>query len=323
MNVEIARKFIEDWKKGQTQFSISTSGSTGTPTGITLKKERMRWSAANTASVINPLPSDSILCCIPCSKIGGLMMLVRAIEWQIPIEIIEPVANPFLEERKGTIVSLTPYQLYHVLTDPSSLKNLKKTRVVIIGGGELSQNTEAMIKDNSLDSTVFYHSYGMTETYSHIALRAINGEHASRFFKPFKDVKVTVDEENCANIQLPFNEPLIKTTDIISIQPDHSFEVIGRSDFIINTGGVKIQPEVIEKAIREKLHPENTFIISGEKDEILGNRIILIAEKYFEYDIEDLQFIKAINAYAVPKAIRIIEEFQRNEGGKIKRIFDY
>jgi O-succinylbenzoic acid--CoA ligase len=164
MNADIARDFIERWRNGQSQFDIYTSGSTGEPKKIILEKDKMRWSAANTASVIKPGVPDSLLCCLPCNKVGGLMMLVRSLEWGLQVETIEPVSNPFLEERNTTIVSLTPFQLYHVLNNKASLNNLKKARVVIIGGGELSGHIEEMIAWNDLDKTQFYHSYGMTET---------------------------------------------------------------------------------------------------------------------------------------------------------------
>ncbi|MES2618476.1 MAG: AMP-binding protein [Bacteroidota bacterium] len=319
MNAELAKDFINKWQAGETNFHLTTSGSTGPPTQILLEKKKMQWSAANTASVVHPLPSDSLLCCLPCSKIGGLMMLVRAMEWGIPIEVIEPVANPFTERRTCTIVSLAPMQLFHVLSNKDSVEHLKTVRIVIIGGGELSAKLENMIADNAFSNTVFYHSYGMTETYSHIALRTINGKDSTQYFVPFSDVTVTKDSNNCAVIQLPFENQPLQTTDIIALYPDRTFEVLGRSDFMINSGGVKLQPEQIERAIANTLRPEHLFIISSEKDEVLGNKLILIAEKHFEYTLEDLQFLKAINPYAVPKAIRIIETFERNEGGKIKR----
>lgn len=320
MNAELAEEFITKWQAGVSEFYITTSGSTGTPAQVLLNKKRMQWSAANTASVIHPVSSDRLLCCLPCSKIGGLMMVVRALEWQLAIEVIEPIANPFLEKRNCTIVSLTPFQLYHVLSNEVSAAHLRTARIVIIGGGELSSMLEEMITDLHFSNTVFYHSYGMTETYSHIALRTINGENAAPFFTPFSDVKVLKDHNNCAVIQLPFSEQPLQTTDIIQLHNNKAFEVIGRSDFIINTGGVKLQPEQIEKAIATTLKPVNPFIISSEKDDILGNKLVLIAEKHFEYSIDDLQFLKMINPYAVPKVIRITDTLERNEGGKIKRI---
>jgi len=320
MNDEIANQFIAEWQQGVSSFTIQTSGSTGVPKTIVLDKTVMQWSAANTANVIHPTKEDSILCCLPCTKIGGLMMVVRALEWQLPIEIIEPIANPFLIERNASIVSLTPYQLHKVLTNAESKAHLKKTRAVIIGGGELAETLEVRLLNSEFDNTVFYHSYGMTETYSHIALRAINGPNASAYFKPFDDVKITVNEAGCTQIKLPLNGIELTTTDTIARNTDGSFKVIGRADFMINTGGVKIQPEVIEKAIIEKLKPKNAFIISSEKDEVLGNKIILIAEQNFEYNLEDLVFLKTINPYAIPKAIKVIDKFERNASDKIVRV---
>ncbi len=320
MNDEIANQFIDEWQQGVSSFTIQTSGSTGVPKTIVLDKTVMQWSAANTASVIHPTKEDSILCCLPCTKIGGLMMLVRAVEWQLPIEIIEPIANPFLVERRATIVSLTPYQLYQVLENSESKAHLKNTRTVIIGGGELSEILEAQLLKSEFNNTCFYHSYGMTETYSHIALRAINGPNASAYFKPFDDVEITVNEAGCAQIKLPLNGIELTSTDNIDRNTDGSFKVTGRADFMINTGGVKIQPEVIEKDIREKLKPKHAFIISSEKDEALGNKIILIAEQNFEYNLEDLAFLKTINPYAIPKAIKVIDKFERNASDKIVRV---
>jgi O-succinylbenzoic acid--CoA ligase len=319
MNTEIANQLIAEWQHGVSSFPLQTSGSTGVPKTIVLDKKLMQWSAANTASVLKPSTSDAILCCLPCTKVGGLMMVVRALEWQLPIEIIEPIANPFLEARSATIVSLTPFQLHQVLTNAESKAHLKKTRAVIIGGGELAETLEALLLHSEFENTVFYHSYGMTETYSHIALRAINGPNASAYFKPFDDVKISINEEGCAHIKLPLNFIELTTTDIITMTPDGSFNVTGRADFMINTGGVKIQPEVIEKAIVEKLKPKQAFIISSEKNEALGNKIILIAEQSFEYNLEDLAFLKTINPYAIPKAIKVIEKFERNASDKIIR----
>ncbi len=320
MNLEIANQFISEWQKGVSNFNLHTSGSTGVPKTIELHKALMQWSAANTASVLLPTKDDCILCCLPCNKVGGLMMLVRALEWQIPVEIIDPIANPFLIERTASIVSLTPFQLYQIFNNNESLEHLKKTRVVIIGGGELSDTLEQQITKNEFEDTVFYHSYGMTETYSHIALRPINGPSASTYFKPFDDVKIGINADGCAHIKLPLNGIELTTTDIITINSDGSFKIVGRADYIINTGGVKIQPEVIEKAIVETLNPKYPFIISSEKDEALGNKIILIAEQSFEYNLEDLNFLKTLNTYAIPKAIKIIEKFERNASDKIVRI---
>jgi acyl-coenzyme A synthetase/AMP-(fatty) acid ligase len=44
-----------------------------------------------------------------------------------------------------------------------------------------------------------------------------------------------------------------------------------------------------------------------------------IAEQSFEYNLEDLAFLKTINPYAIPKAIKVIEKFERNASDKIIR----
>lgn len=319
-NIELASVFNSEWDSGKQEFSIQTSGSTGQPKTIVLHRQWMTWSAEQTAQFLNPTTHDTILCCLPINKVGGLMQLVRAKVWGVGIKVIEPSANPLLLPSNCNIISLTPYQLHHVLSNEISIKNLSQFREVLIGGSDIADSVVRKINSLPFENTIFRHSYGMTETYSHIALRTLNGKNKSDWFTLFSDLKITQNENHCGVINLPFfNTPII-TTDIIELLPNTQFKIIGRADNIINTGGVKIQPELIEKAIREHLNIDDNFYINSMPDNILGQKIVLIAEKSFNYNLTDLLFIKEKYPYAMPKEIIFVNKLERNEGGKVLRI---
>lgn len=319
MNGKEAELFFEAWDNQKELFTIYSSGSTGAPKPISLERKWMIWSAEQTAAALKPKPGERLYCCIPVSKVGGLMMLVRSRVWNQEIIVVEPSANPLLHPVDADMVSLSPMQLFQVLQNNISIRNLNRFREVLIGGGEISPRLESMIKNLQTD-TVFRHSYGMTETYSHIALRTVKGQSSSVWFKPFPSVNVSIGHDDTALIKTPFCETGLKTNDIIRLNDNGEFMVRGRKDFIINSGGIKLQAEEIEKAIKEHLNPDFDIIISSVKDDALGNKLVLVCEGDKKIAAHDLYFLSQISKYAIPKIIISLEEFPRNAGGKTDRL---
>ena len=318
-NKELASIFFEQWEQNIPSFYIKTSGSTGEPKSIELKKEWLIWSALNTAKEIKPQSDDHLLCCIPIDKIGGLMMLVRSKVWNIPVTIIEPTGSPLLTKNEATIASFTPFQCSNIINDPIQRQNLSTIRTVIIGGGDLSISLEKRIQALNT-TTVFYHSYGMTETCSHIALRKINTEQRQSHFKPFDDVLIRQNKEECIEIKCPFHTDYISTNDLIEINENREFKMIGRADFVINTGGVKLIPEYIEQLIEQNLSPKVTFVISSIPDDALGDKIVLLTTEVSAFNQVDFSFLNQYSKYAVPKSILQIDEIPMNQSNKIDRI---
>lgn len=318
-NKELATIFFEQWEQNVTSFYIKTSGSTGVPKSIELKKEWLIWSALNTAKEIKPKPNDHLLCCIPIDKIGGLMMLVRSLVWNIPITIIEPSGSPLLIKSEATIASFTPFQCSNILNDPTQSQNLSAIRTVIIGGGDLSFSLEKQIQSLSIP-TVFYHSYGMTETCSHIALREVNTEQHQSHFKPFDDVLIRQNQEKCIEIKCPFHTEYITTNDLIELNENREFKMIGRADFVINTGGVKLIPEYIEQLIEQNISPKVAFVISSIPDDALGDKVVLLSSDVSTFDQVDFTFLSQYSKYAIPKRIIQIDDIPLNQSNKIDRI---
>ena len=57
----------------------------------------------------------------------------------------------------------------------------------------------------------------------------------------------------------------------------NQFQIIGRADFVVNSGGLKIHPEIVRKLISAHLPPEiNDFELLGCPDDILGEKLAMV-----------------------------------------------
>jgi O-succinylbenzoic acid--CoA ligase len=260
--------FIQEWQAGQSAFVLHTSGSTGAPKPIQLLRQHLQWSAQSTLAFLPSKPLG-ILMCLPAHKVGGFMQMVRAQVWDVPLYMEEPSAQPqILPEHAGCNASFTPMQFFYLLQhQPEQLNTLHS---ILLGGGPFNFTIPAHI------TVPIYHTYGMTETYSHIAYRLL----PQLMFTPLRGIIIELNENNCLKIkgEITQNEWL-HTNDLAEINGGE-FRILGRSDNIINTGGVKIIPEELETIIlQDNPHAFNQFYLAGLPDPILGQKLVLVYEQ--------------------------------------------
>lgn len=309
--------FLENWFDDSEHILTHTSGSTGQPKEIHLSKNVMRNSAFMTNSFFNLVSTKTALLCLPASYIAGKMMLVRAIIGGYNLISVEPSANPFETITQAIdFTAITPYQLIY------SANTLKQVQIqhCIVGGGHVSAKMEELV---ATCSTLFYETYGMTETASHIALRCFNGKNKSNYFKALNGVSIRQDERNCLAILAPhLLEKEIITNDIVELRNDNEFRWLGRADSVINSGGIKIHPEQVEKKLESFLN--DAFFISSLPDEILEHKIVLIIESdkfSAEKERELLINLKnAVSKYEMPKCILYSTHFERSTSNKILKL---
>ena len=93
---------------------------------------------------------------------------------------------------------------------------------------------------------------------------------------------------------------------------------MGRLDNIINSGGIKLFPEQIEAKLAKFIN--RPFIIASEKNEALGEQLILILEADSSEPIPDIKEAFAILLnYERPKKVYSFIKFPCTETKKIKR----
>jgi O-succinylbenzoate synthase len=294
-------KFIAQWISPEPTINLQTSGSTGTPKTITVQKEWMRNSAKMTGKEFNLQSDDSALLCMPMQYIAAKMMVVRAIELGLELKVEEPSSQVKTE---SNFVSMVPLQL------ENSLDNLNKYKTVLVGGGQVS--SQLIEKLQNIKASIF-ETYGMTETLTHVAIKPLNGVDRSDYFRAVEDVRFEVDDRDCLIVNAPLlnPEPVI-TNDIVELLSDKTFRWLGRFDNVINSGGVKIYPEVIEAKLLPQLHGIRYFI-TGLPDDKLGQKVALVIEGKVEVSFDMLE------KYEQPKEVLFIEHFDETESGKINR----
>lgn len=312
-NQDKAAAFLKLWDQGQDIFEVFTSGSTGEPKAIHLHRRAMESSATITGKFLGITSEDSIHCCLPADKTGGFMQLVRSRVWNIPVKVTEAERNPLLNGVKGNIISLTPMQLHAVLENKVSANNLNLYRIVLIGGGDMNEETEKLLVDFQ---PVFYHTYGMTETCSHIAMRKCNSE---KYFRALPGIETGLNESGCLTIRGSVtNGQWIETNDLAEIHDD-GFLIMGRADQMINSGGIKIQPESVEKFLCDTLNlPENSIMLAGLPDKVYGQLPVLFVNKKMVSNPLDLDFDFPVK-YSKPRAVYYLDELVYTSTGKLNR----
>ena len=307
-------RFILEWLSDTSYVVVSTSGSTGNPKSIHQSKQRMINSAKMTAVYFGLNDLTNALLCLPVSYIAGKMMVVRSFVTGMNLITVEPSSKPLLQiNEKIQFAAFTPFQLAHSI---GAIKG-KHIETIIVGGGEISFDLEMQCQQ--LTSNI-YATYGMTETSSHIAIRAVNGMGKSPYYELLNNIEISVDSRNCLVIKAPdLTSELLITNDVVEIKDPGHFKWIGRFDNVINSGGVKIYPEQIEK----KLFPliAGRFFIAGLPDKQLGEQVTLFVEgsPLSQIQLENLEsaITPLLSKFEHPRKIISVPAFDLSDSGKI------
>ena len=236
-------------------------------------------------------------------------MIIRALIGNYKLILENTNQTPLLKINEPIdFTAMVPVQVEESLKQtPEKIQLIKQ---IIIGGGSINQYLKKNIVNSKLKA---YATFGMTETATHIALQKI--ELNNNYFTPLNGVKISHDENNCLIINDTYLNINVKTNDIVKIK-NHQFKFLGRKDNIINSGGIKIQPEKLEKKI-SKLIPF-PFFISSIPDDKWGNLIILLVEnEHFKIDLEIIN--KYLDQKEKIRAIYLLKSFAYTKTNKINR----
>lgn len=322
-------EFLRLWDDDDlTHLNVSTSGSTGKPKTIRLPKTLMKESALRTIRFFNLNDASRLHSCISPDYIGGKMMAVRArcchahFSWESPSNRPTLGTNTLnVQPSRYDLVSVVPSQMWHILNIPGASQSR-----YLVGGSAIPESLRHEIIRKGFDC---WESYGMTETSSHIAVRKI--DRISSPFHPLPGIRISKSSNDTLVISLGYDYEDIMTNDIVNIHPSGDFEILGRLDNVIVSGGLKVFPEETERILAPFLteHSIETFLITSEKDDKWGERILLLIEQNDEISNQSdfapifekiLQRAKqSTDSFRLPKSFRIIDHLPRTQNGKLKR----
>ncbi len=247
VQVELLNFLKELWKHSPT-LRLQSSGSTGAPKQFSAPKKHLLASAQRSCDYLRLCRGQRVLLRLPLNYIAAKMMLIRCLVAGLELELRDAQSQLFDEtideEARFDFSAMVSQQAVK-----SSLAELQRIDTLLLGGGFVPEALEHKLREHT---GRVYASYGMTETYSHIALRRLNGESASLHYTPMAGVDLRRDAEGCLIISDPaIGVKDLRTNDLVEINEDGSFLVTGRRDNTISSGGIKIQSESVEQRLRD------------------------------------------------------------------------
>lgn len=248
-----------------TAVIIATSGSTGEPKGVLLSPSALRNSAEATHARLGG-PGNWLLA-TPACYIGGLQVLVRAIlagtepgvvdmRSRFEPESFAAAATGVLAEPGRHYTALVPTQLAKLIEDGGAgLEALRGFDAIVLGGAATPAELRARAAEEGVHVIP---SYGMSETASGCVYEGI----------PLDGVRLRLAEESegVGRIEVAggvlahgyrrapertaesFVDGWYRTGDLGRFDGE-ALEVLGRADDVINSGGVKLAPALIERVL--------------------------------------------------------------------------
>ena len=301
---------MREWQSESRYIVAHTSGSTGVPKEIRLLKDDMRVSARATNLRFGITQNSVLACPLSVDYIAGKMMVVRALEANCKF-IQLPVSNTLEIDCNVDLLAIVPSQVESLLAIENAADKIKN---VIIGGAPLSDALADRLCRAGINA---YATYGMTETCSHVALAPITpGE---RIFKAMPGISFECDDRGCLIINAPsFSFITLITNDIVELVDRNSFKWLGRYDNVINSGGLKISPEVLENEIRRWF--SGIFYVTSVVDVKWGEVPVIVFEGEKDEEIGLIEHLRSkINHKYCPAHAFAVERIPRTSNGKIIR----
>lgn len=316
---------------------VPTSGSTAEPKGVLLTAAALRASAAATLERLGG--SGQWLLALPLTHIAGLQVLVRSLLVGVdPVELrrsggFDPldfaVATSQLQgPRRYT--ALVPTQLRRLLEGPAAGRAaLCSYDAVLVGGASLDSG----LHERALAAGVrVVATYGMSETcggcvYDGVPLDGVRLQAAEdqpvRIGGPvlFSGYRLRPDL-TAAALQVVAGMRWHRTGDVGRLDEAGRLHVVGRVDDLIVTGGEKVSPAAVERALAS--HPGvREVVVVGVPDPEWGQRVVAVVVPADAAPpvLAELRThaATALAPYALPRQLVLVDELPLLASGKPDR----
>ncbi|MGK7393079.1 MAG: AMP-binding protein [Candidatus Cyclobacteriaceae bacterium M3_2C_046] len=318
--------FCREWLQGKKAFEIYTSGSTGKPKCIKVLRNHMQISAETTIKHLGIKPGDRALVCLSPAYIAGRMMLVRGMEHNLLMEVVPTTSNPLTQQNHYPdydFTAMVPLQMETVLTKtPEKKVQLNHFNAILLGGAPVSFQLRQQIRQLTCP---VYSTYGMTETVSHIAWQKLNGKDAHDYFRVLPGTVIEQDQRGCLTITAAVTGyRKIITNDLVDIIAPDKFTWIGRVDEVINSGGIKLHPDMLGEKVEKILlnhKMNNSFFLTGQPDDKLGQKLVMLIESNQPNKDQVKEVLAAhLDKYETPRELYFLPYFDRTDSGKINKL---
>ncbi len=314
---------------------LATSGSTGVPKGAELSAGAMLASARASLARLGAGPgvgeggsgkaSRRWLCCLPTHHISGLGVLVRSLAGGTEPLIVDRVDADLAGSADCDYVSLVPTQLQRLLEAGAPVSRF---RAILLGGAAVPPG---LLDAASAAGARVITTYGMTETCGGCVY---NGT-------PLDGVRLASGPDGRIRISGPvlfsryrgcspeltsqcLTDGWFVTSDLGGLDVDGRLVLHGRADDVINSGGEKVVPGLVEQALRDCPSVKDAVVV-GVPDPRWGERVTAVIVPADEAAPPGLAELRAAVAgrlprYAAPRAVVCVPEIPLLTSGKPDRL---
>lgn len=328
-DVESALNADEDDPRDRTVLAIATSGSTGVPKIVLLSRSALVASGEATAERLGGHGQWNL--CLGLTHIAGVQVVVRSV-LAATTPVYCPAGGPdfaagfarttlqMTGERR--YVSVVPTQLRRLLDDSESRTALQSYDSILLGGAAADP---ALLERARGQGIRVVTTYGMSETAGGCVYDGV----------PLDGVRTLLDEAGQITLAGPVvargyrhgtrraDNPFIagkfRTSDV-GVMTGGVLQVLGRSDHLINTGGEKVAPAMVEAAMRELPGIADVAVI-GVPDAEWGEVVtaLIVAAGTVDLDGVRRELAGRVPAAALPKKLAVVQEIPRMGIGKLDR----
>jgi O-succinylbenzoic acid--CoA ligase len=311
------------WYETDLPMSVSSSGSTGIPKKFSFQRTAVKTSIQMTTEALGLKHGMNALLAIDPHYIGGRMMILRALENGMNLICTAPEGNP-LEASGDTdnfdFAAFVPIQIESILSNSETTEKFSRIGRILIGGAPVSEKLKERL---SGFPNRIYQTFGMTETLSHIAFKNLADRESS--YVPLPGVIISADNRGCLVVEVPgLLETRLVTNDLITQESENEFRWIGRIDRRINSGGIKISPELLEAKCESLLcrYTDPTgYFFHWQADDRLGQKVVLVVTAESDLSSEVIKALTeglkvVLEKYEMPKAILQATKTCLTPGGK-------
>ena len=341
---------IKNIESNNIGYLIYTSGTISVPKGVGITHSNYIFTTKNIIQKLNYVESDVNLIALPLSHSFGLGCLHVSLFLGSTVILVENTSDIELlldltTKNNATTIAAVPITLNKIIQKKNLNleEKLKNIRLIITNSTSISVETVKAYQD-ILQNGKLATYYGLTEaSRSTFMIFNITGKEKSVGVPP-DGIQIKID--NNVKNELETGEIMIKgknvidkywnnrdadklivnswlrTGDLGHKDSDGYLYLDGRSDYLINIAGEKVMPEEIERVVKVLTGIKEVVAI-GETNEMFGQVIKLFIQKTANSKLKKSDVlthcIANLERFEVPRVIEFVDDFPRNEFGKIER----
>ena len=261
---------------------VGTSGSTGTPKRALLTAAALHASSRATHDQLGG--QGQWLLALPAHHVAGLQVLLRSLDagtTPVAMDLVDGflpqgfvATTALLEPEQRRYTSLVPTQLLRLLDHPRGPDALRSFDAVLVGGAAMPPQLRRRAERNHVRVLA---TYGMSETAggcvydgkplpcteiafddeSRIHLGGATVAHGYLGRPDLTAAAFGVDEDGTR---------WFRTDDVGHTDEQSRLHVDGRIDDLVNTGGLKVAPRLVEEAIIDHVPGVAEVVVVGSPD---------------------------------------------------------